>query len=88
MTHATYEVTQQVKTDLWRLALVYKHGGVYVDATTFNTEDNFDFVQNITRIPSAFIWNRYEKQPTNLIFWHAHYGHPSNWKVNYKYATK
>ena len=37
MAHSNYPLREQVKSDLWRLALVYKHGGLYVDATTFTT---------------------------------------------------
>lgn len=88
MTHADYPVSKQAETDLWRLALVYKHGGVYIDATTFTTEQNFDFIQNITRVPSGLIWNRYGDQPKYLMFWHGHWGHPSNWNFDYKFKTK
>lgn len=86
--HANYGVQIQGESDLWRLALMYKHGGVYVDASTFTTEENFDFVQNITRIPSGLLWNRYGQHPKNLLFWHVRFAHPSNWQMDYKYNTK
>ena len=51
LAHAAYYVTKQAETDFWRLALLYNHGGIYLDASTFTLDQNFDWLKNITRIP-------------------------------------
>lgn len=33
--HADFDISRQAVTDMWRLALIYKYGGVYLDASTF-----------------------------------------------------
>ena len=33
--NADYRISRQAVADLWRLALLYEHGGVYLDASTF-----------------------------------------------------
>jgi mannosyltransferase OCH1-like enzyme len=48
----------QTRSDLYRLALLHAHGGVYIDASTIIT-DNFSWIENIARFPSQFIFNRY-----------------------------
>jgi len=52
-------VNKATISDLWRLALLIEHGGIYVDSTTFTIEESYDWLLNITRIPSHFIFNRY-----------------------------
>ena len=34
------------------------------------------------------IWNRFEDEPLNLIFWNAHYSHPADWHIDSKWNTK
>jgi len=51
-------------------------------------DENFDWVNNITRIPSNFLWNRFGSEPNALIFWNTYYSHPMDWKFNNKYKTK
>jgi hypothetical protein len=36
--HASFKVFKQTISDIWRLALLYEHGGIYVDSTTFTME--------------------------------------------------
>ena len=36
--HATLDVTKQLLSDLWRLAFLKEHGGIYADITTFTLE--------------------------------------------------
>jgi mannosyltransferase OCH1-like enzyme len=59
--HSNIKITPQAKSDYWRLALIAKHGGIYIDAATFQIDDSLDWVLNLTRLPSKYFWNRYGK---------------------------
>ena len=51
-------------------------------------EENYDWVTNITRIPSNLIWNRFGKEPKVFMFWNTYYGHPMDWKYDEKLNIK
>lgn len=65
----------QSKSDFYRLALVAQHGGIYMDASYLLVE-NLDWLLNIGKYPTEYIFNRYGDLPNNLMFWHPHYGSP------------
>lgn len=58
-----------------RIALLYKYGGVYID-TTFILVDNFDWILNIARYPSQYIYNRYGELPKILGTFHPWWSTP------------
>jgi len=60
---ASFAISKQGITDAWRMALVLKHGGVYLDASSFTTGSNFDWVTFVSRLPRNLIWNRYGENP-------------------------
>jgi hypothetical protein len=57
----------QAKSDLIILALLYKYDGVYVDASVIALY-NFDWLVNIAKIPSQYIFNRRGELPSILMF--------------------
>lgn len=65
----------QSQGDLYRLALVAKHGGVYMDAS-YLALSNFDWLVNISQYPSQYIFNRFGDLPKVFMLWHPHYGSP------------
>lgn len=71
----------QTKSDIYRLALLAKHGGIYLDASYLALE-NFDWLINIGRYPSEFIFNRYGELPKVFMLFHPHYGSPFSWKIH------
>ena len=77
----------QSKPDLYRLALLSKHGGIYMDASYVALE-SFDWLVNIGRYPSQFIFNRYGALPKVFMMWHPHYGAPLKWTVNKQHNVK
>ncbi len=48
--NASFDLSRQAVSDLWRMALVYEHGGVYFDASTFSTDESFDWILKIPQI--------------------------------------
>ena len=48
--NSSFDLSRQAVSDLWRMALVYENGGVYFDASTFNTNESFDWIVNIPQI--------------------------------------
>jgi mannosyltransferase OCH1-like enzyme len=64
--------------DIVRIAVLVKHGGIYMDATTI-AMDNFDWLLNIGRYPSQYIFNRFGHLPKVFIFMYPHYGSPFDW---------
>jgi mannosyltransferase OCH1-like enzyme len=56
-----------------RLALLIKHGGVYMDASFILLQD-LEWLINIAAYPSQFIFNRYGDLPSVFIFYNPHYG--------------
>lgn len=73
--------SQYIKYDLIRLALVARHGGIYMDLSYILLE-NLDWLVNIAQYPSNLVFNRYGNQPKVLLFFHPHYGSPFNYTVN------
>jgi len=47
---------------MYRLALMYKYGGVYFDVATVSLQ-NFDWIIDIAKLPSQFIFNRFGELP-------------------------
>jgi hypothetical protein len=64
---------EQIFSDFVRLALLAKHGGVYMDAS-FVLLQNLDWLVNITNYPQKYVYNRYGQQPKVLMFFNAQYG--------------
>ena len=52
--------------DMMRMELLIKHGGIYMDMTTYLQED-IDWILNIARLPSHLIYNRFESLPKLLM---------------------
>lgn len=77
----------QSKPDLYRLALLAKFGGIYMDASYIALE-SFDWLLNIGRYPSEFIFNRYGALPRVFMMWHPHYGAPLKWSINKQLGVK
>jgi mannosyltransferase OCH1-like enzyme len=73
--HANMKTYPQSKGDLYRLALIAKYGGVYMDVSYIALE-NFDWLLNIGKYPSQYIFNRFGKLPKVFMIWHPHYGSP------------
>lgn len=48
--NASFDLSRQAVSDLWRMALVYERGGVYFDASTFTTNESFDWITKIPQI--------------------------------------
>lgn len=57
--NASFDLSRQAVSDLWRMALVYEQGGVYFDASSFSTEESLDWIVKIPQIQENLIWNRY-----------------------------
>lgn len=73
--------SKYIKYDLIRLALVAKHGGIYMDLSYILLE-NLNWLVSIAKYPSNFIFNRYGENPKAFMFFHPHYGSPFIWKVD------
>jgi mannosyltransferase OCH1-like enzyme len=63
----------QKKSDLYRLALLSKYGGVYMDAS-YCLVENLDWLINIAQQPTQFIYNRFGELPKVFLFFHPMYG--------------
>lgn len=70
------------KPDLLRIALMIKHGGVYMDATCLILDD-FDWLTGIAKAPTEIIFNRYGVLPKLLMTYHTWYGHPMMWEFDH-----
>jgi len=68
----------QTRSDLYRLALLHTHGGVYIDASTIII-DKFDWIINIAKFSSEYIFNRYGSLPDVLILWNQNFGGMFDW---------
>lgn len=62
LTKGKRQVFIQTKSDLYRLAFLYKYGGIYLDSSMIPLE-NFDWLVNIARFPSKYVYNRYGEVP-------------------------
>lgn len=74
-------------SDLYRLALISKHGGIYLDSTYVSLE-GFDWVVNIGRYPSQYIFNRYGHLPKVLLLWFGLVADPFDFEIDEKHNTK
>ncbi len=88
VTHqASIVKSKYIKYDLIRLALVAEHGGIYMDLSYILLE-GLEWLVNIGRYPSNYIFNRYGSLPRVFMFFHPHYGSPFNWTVNPQVNSK
>ena len=71
--NAKVKVFPQSKSDFVRLALILAHGGIYFDSS-FVAITNFDWLINISRYPSEYIFNRFGKHPKVVMQFHPQYG--------------
>lgn len=71
----------QSKPDLIRLALLAQHGGIYFDVS-YILLTNIDWIVNIGRFPTQYIFNRYSHLPKVLMHFHPQYGGVFDWRVN------
>ena len=74
-------------SDILRLALLIKHGGVYMDMGTF-LQGSVEWIPNIARIPSRLIFNRFNELPKVLMAFSHYMPNPGFWKINPKTKTK
>jgi hypothetical protein len=81
LNNAKLKMYPQSQGDLYRLALLAKYGGIYMDASYIALE-SFDWLINIGRYPSQYIFNRYGHLPKVFMMWHPHYGSPLQWSIN------
>lgn len=70
-----------------RIAVIAKHGGIYMDASYFALE-KFDWIINISQYPSQFVFNRFGSLPKTLMFFHPHFGQPFTWVYDQEANTK
>lgn len=87
LTNAKVTVYKQSKSDFIRLALISKYGGIYFDSS-YVAITNFDWIINISRYPSQYIFNRFGKHPKVLVQFHYEYGGVMEWEVNTTANTK
>jgi mannosyltransferase OCH1-like enzyme len=75
LNNAKLKTYPQSRGDLIRLALLAKYGGIYMDASFFALE-SFDWLVNIGRYPSQYIFNRFGNLPKVVMMFHPHWGGP------------
>lgn len=69
------------------MALVLENGGVYMD-TTYVLLESLDWLLNIAKYPSQFVFNRYGELPKIFFTFHPWYSNPAEWTVDDKANTK
>jgi mannosyltransferase OCH1-like enzyme len=77
----------QTKSDFVRIAVLARYGGIYMDVSFFAVE-NFDWIINISRYPSQYVFNRFGEVPAVFMMFHPHDGQPFNWKLDKEANTK
>ena len=82
-----YQMYQANWSDAYRLALLIKHGGIYIDLSTFLLED-LSWIVNIARRPSHHIYNRYGQLPKVLMSFYPYSGSPGTWTFDKEHNTK
>lgn len=87
MTNAKIKTFATTRSNLIRIALVLKHGGVYMDST-FILLDGLEWIVNIDQYPSEYIFNRYGSLPRVLLTFHPWYANPSDWQIDEVANTK
>ena len=73
------KIYSQTKGQLISLAVLYQHGGVWMDPLLFIAE-NFGWLTGIGK--EKFIWNRQGDLPKAVLSFHPHYGSPFEWTYN------
>lgn len=76
-----------MRPDLWRIAIVAKHGGVYFDSTFVLLKD-LDWLIDIARWPTQYIYNRYGKLPRAVFSFHPWFGNSADWELDLRVHTK
>ena len=61
----TYPRYTHTMGDMIRMELLIKHGGVYMDMTTY-LQDKVDWILNIARLPSHLLINRQGRTDQHL----------------------
>jgi hypothetical protein len=74
-------------SDLYRLALLKTHGGLYLDST-YVLMESLEWLINIGRYPSQYIFNRFGYLPKTVMMWYGLSASPFDWKVDDKHNTK
>jgi hypothetical protein len=59
-----------MKSDFIRLALIAKHGGVFMDVSYLWLE-GFQWIVDIAKEPTHYIFNRYGETPKVLLQFHS-----------------
>lgn len=77
----------QTKSDLYRLAFIYYYGGIYLDSSMIPLE-NFDWLVNIARFPSKYVYNRFGEVPDVFMFWDQNFGGLFQWEISENHLTK
>lgn len=67
-----HKIYDQTYSDMVRLALLYKHGGIYLDASFILLED-LSWLVNIPQTLPSLIYNRYGKRPKVFMFFNPQY---------------
>ncbi len=77
-------------SDVYRLAVLYLHGGIYFDITSVGVQ-SYDWIANIGKFPSQLIFNRFGTNPKVLMTWHPYDAQPGGWQyksINKKQSVK
>lgn len=72
-------------SDVYRLGVLYLHGGIYFDITSVGVQ-SYDWITNIGKFPSQLIFNRFGTNPKVLMTWHPYDAQPGGWQ--YKSINK
>ena len=81
------KVSPTTASDMYRLALLIKHGGIYFDMASLLAED-VGWVRRIAQFPSQLVHNRYGPNPKVLLTTHPLLGSPGKWEVDRDANTK
>ena len=68
-------------SNLLRISLVYKYGGIYMDGSMIMVE-KLDWIFNISKIPSNYLWNRYGTLPKIIMGITPWLSNPADWVIN------
>lgn len=79
--NAKVQIFVQSESDLYRLAVLKKYGGIYMDVS-YVLIDDLSWLVDIQNYDSRFIFNRYGDLPTIFMLWHPDLGSPFTWSVN------
>ena len=81
------KVSPTTASDMYRLALLIKHGGIYFDMASLLAED-VGWVRRIAQFPSQLVHNRYGPNPKVLLTTHPLLGSPGKWEVDREAMSK